>query len=266
MKVALAQITASQDKAENLEAIRRAAGEAAAAGARLLLCPELAMYNPAADVESFADIAEPLDGEFVQALSALARQHQLALVVGVYEPSPDPKRVYNVEVAIGPDGDILAVYRKLHLFDALGWKESDKVLPGEVTEENLGVVFDVGGWRFGIVTCFDLRFPELVRTLADAGAEVILHPTAWTSGPVKEDHHAIFCHARAVENTCYVLSANQSPPVFTGRSLAVDPMGVAIAGLHEDDGLVVVTLDKDRLTAVRERLPLLSLRRLGARA
>jgi predicted amidohydrolase len=141
--------------------------------------------------------------------------------------------------------------------------KKDKVIPGDPAE-NCGVVFDLDGWRFGVVTCFDLRFPELVRTLADAGADVILHPTAWTSGPVKEDYHEIFCRARAVENTCYVLSANQSTPIFTGRSLAVDPMGVAIASLHEDDGLVIVTLDKARLAAVRERLPLLSLRRLAS--
>src|SRR5690606_2695577 len=127
--------------------------------------------------------AEALDGEFVHTLTALAADYAVVIVAGLVEKA-DGRRVHNAVVAVRGDG-ILAVYRKQHLYDAFGQTESDWVEPGELGE---AATFELGGLRFGLMTCYDLRFPEVARTLVDAGADVLVVPAEWVHGPLKEHH------------------------------------------------------------------------------
>jgi predicted amidohydrolase len=182
----------------------------------------------------------------------------MAILCGMTERLPDDARVSNTLLAVDRGGGALGAYRKLHLYDAFGYQESLRVRPGDHAAP---LVFDVGGLRFGAMTCYDLRFPEMARSLIDAGAQVILLPAAWVVGPGKEDHWDTLVRARAIENTAYVVAAGQTAPRFTGHSMVVDPMGVVVAGAGEEPGVITATLSPERLDAVRAKLPSLGHRR-----
>ena len=156
----------------------------------------------------------------------------------------------------------MAKYRKLHLYDAFGQRESDWVEAGELADPE---TFELDGLRFGLMTCYDLRFPEVGRTLADAGADVFLVPAEWVRGPLKEHHWRTLVHARAIENTVYVVAAGQPGPRYTGHSLVVDPLGDVLA--EADDGPAVLTaeLARDRLAEARRTSPSLRNRRVPRR-
>lgn len=171
MWIALGQLESGADIRANLAAINRFAAEASRDGAALVAFPEYATYEKKKVDATFPAVAEPLDGPVCRELAAIARRHRIALVAGVVETSEEPGRAYNTLVAFGPDGGLLAFYRKIHLFDAQGFGESTFIKPGPSTAP---VVFEHGGVRFGLMTCYDLRFPELARSLADAGAQVLL--------------------------------------------------------------------------------------------
>src|SRR5207302_8520882 len=180
--------------------------------------------------QDLAPVAEPLDGPFVTALGDGARRHGIAVVAGVFEPAPGPDgRVLNTVVALGRDGAQLGAYRKIHLYDAFGYRESDRIRPGD--GETL--LFALDGVTFGVETCYDVRFPELTRHLAARGAEVVLLPAAWVPGPLKEAHWEVLVRARAIESTVYVAAAGLAAPRFTGSSLLADPMGVAVVRAGE---------------------------------
>ena len=211
-----------------------------------------------------ARLAEPLDGEFGTGLAALARTSGMALVVGVFEPAPDG-RVYNTAVAYSGLGELVAAYRKIHLFDSLGERESALVAPGSEP-----VVADLAGIRTGIATCYDIRFPELSRALVARGAELIVVPTAWAAGLFKEEHWVTLVRARAIENTVWVAAAGQVPdpdspptraPTGVGRSMLVDPMGTVRADLGPWPHVIVAELDRDMIAQVRAVLPCLEHRR-----
>jgi predicted amidohydrolase len=256
MRVALGQLEAGPEKAANLAAMEGLVERARAAGSRLAVFPEAAMVRaePEADL---AALAEPLDGPFLGRLRDVAAEAGVAVVAGMFESIPGARQVHNTVVAIGGDGALLAVYRKIHLYDAFGYRESARVRAGsgEVA------VFDLDGLRFGIATCYDLRFPALAEELSVRGAEAILLPAAWMRGPLKEDHWEVLVRARAIENTVYVAAAAQTGPRFVGRSLVVDPMGVVVAGLGEVEGLLVADLDPARVGQVRATNPSLRNRR-----
>lgn len=210
-------------------------------------------------------VAERLDGPFVSALAQLAREHAVHLVAGVIERSDDPQRPYNTLVALGPDGEIAGRYRKLHLYDSFGFRESDKFLPGEMTAAG-GTVADVAGVRLGLLTCYDLRFPELSRVIIDAGADVLCIPSAWVRGPLKEDHWDTLVRARAIENTAYVAAAAQCGKKYCGRSMLADPMGVAVSALGEAEGVTSGEVSEDRIAEVRKTNPALEHRRFRVEA
>lgn len=256
MRVALAQVSAGLDKVGNLEAVRGLVGAAAADRPDLVVLPEAVMSDFGPPGTPLAPVAEPLDGPFVAALQDLARRHGATLVAGMFERAEDPERPYNTLVAVGPDG-VLASYRKVHLFDAYGEKESDRLLPGPPTP----VTLDVAGVRLGLMTCYDLRFPESARVLVDAGAELLVVPAAWVRGPLKEDQWLLLLRARAVENTCYVAGAAQCGPNYCGRSGLVDPLGVVVAAVGEQPGVVVGAVSRDRVAEARRRNPALANRR-----
>ncbi|MFI7224748.1 carbon-nitrogen hydrolase family protein [Nonomuraea angiospora] len=250
--IALCQIPVSPDPATNLERVQEAL--ARAEGADLAIFPEATLTRYGRRI---TDLAEPLDGPFVSGLAEAARKHGLAVIAGVFEPGDD--RVHNTAVAIDAQGAVRAAYRKIHLFDSFGAKESDLVAPGvEPT------VVELAGLRVGLVTCYDVRFPELARALVDQGAELFAVIAAWGSGPLKEDHWVTLVRARALENTMWTAAVGQAPnPAESsdgygvGRSMLVDPLGVIRADLGTAPGVQIVRVDHEWTTAARATLPCL---------
>jgi deaminated glutathione amidase len=261
MRVALCQLPISPDPAINLDRVRDALADAAARGADLAVFPEATLARFGSDLPA---LAEPLDGTFGAGLSGAAQASGVALVAGVFEPAPGG-RVYNTAVAYDPTGARVAAYRKIHLFDALGERESAVVAAGDQP-----VVVDLCGIRVGIMTCYDLRFPELARALAVRGAELIVLPAAWAAGLFKEEHWVTLVRARAIENTVWVAAADQVPdhsapptraPTGSGRSILADPMGTVRADLGPFPGLAVGDVDSALTKQVRAVLPSLEHRR-----
>lgn len=259
MKVAAVQYAAGTDKEANRKSLAELVASAATEGARLVVAPEYAMYCSTHPDREMVAAAEDLEGPFGTEVARLAREHEIVVVAGMSERIPGEGRLSNTVVACGPDGSRLGAYRKLHMFDAFGWTESDWVRPGVAGDL---LTFTVDGTTFGVMTCYDLRFPELARALIDAGAQVLLVPAAWVAGPRKEDHWATLARARAIENTAYVVAAGQAPPISAGHSMIVDPMGVVVAGLGETPGVAIGQISAERLDAVRSKNPCLSHRRL----
>jgi predicted amidohydrolase len=258
--VAVVQFTATSDKPANRD---RAAGLISGAigrGAALVVLPEAAMLPFGRPEETLADAAEPLDGPFVGALAAAVRGSGATVLAGMFEAVRGDDHVYNTVVAVDRSG-LRGAYRKLHLFDALGWRESDQLRAGDPADPLL--VLPVNDLTVGVLTCYDLRFPEITRALIDDGATLLAVPSAWVAGPLKEDHWNTLARARAIENTCYLAAADQGPPTYAGRSLIVDPMGVVVAQCGEQDGVAVAEVSVQRLAEVRAALPSLEHRRFA---
>jgi predicted amidohydrolase len=263
VKVAVAQFASKPDATANRARALGLMRNAAEAGAELVVLPEAAMYSldrPAAEI---VRAAEALDGPFVTALAEAASALGVTAIAGMFEKVPGEQRVHNTVVAVGAPG-VLGRYRKLHLYDALGHKESDSLVPGQFDGNEL-LVLPLGEFMVGVVTCYDLRFPELFRALADKDVTVFAVSAAWVAGPLKQEHWTTMCHARAIENTCYLLAAAQPPPAYCGHSLVLDPMGVELAGLGETDGVAVAEISPERVRSVRAALPVLLQRRYEVR-
>jgi predicted amidohydrolase len=257
VKIAVVQAASSSDKAANRELVTRAVADAASDRPDLVVLPEAIMADFAVEGGSVARDAEALDGEFVATLRKCAVEHGVAIVAGMFERSCDERRPYNTLLAVGADGSLLGAYRKIHLYDAFGYKESDQLTSGDVAP----VVVHVAGLKLGLMTCYDLRFPELSRALIDAGAQVLVVPAAWVRGPLKEHHWTTLLTARAIENTCYVVAAAQNGTKYCGLSQVIDPQGITIAAAGEADGHAIADISPDRLADVRRRNPSLQNRR-----
>ncbi|MFD1213891.1 carbon-nitrogen hydrolase family protein [Arthrobacter sp. GCM10027362] len=262
MRIALGQLESGTDIAANLAAMDRFAADASGAGARLVAFPEYASYEKKVVDASFPAVAEPLDGPVCTALAGMGRRHGIAVVAGVVEAAGEPGRAYNTLVAFGPDGGRLAAYRKIHLFDAQGLGESQFIAPSPSTAP---VVFGFEGVGFGLLTCYDLRFPELARALSDAGAEVLLACSSWVPGEHKLRQWLSLTAARAIENGVYVAGVCQAPPISVGHSVLVDPMGAPCTELGTQPAVAVVEVSADEVAAVRDRFPVHRQRRLGER-
>jgi len=249
------QKASSLDAAEN-----RAALDAVAAaldpGTGLVLLPEAFMRDFGAPDTDLAPTAEPLDGPFVQRLTALAADRGTTVVAGMFEVSDDPARPWNTLVVVDRDG-LRASYRKIHLYDSFGYKESDRLTGGAVEP----VVVKVQGWQVGLMTCYDLRFPELARELVRRGAELLVLPAAWVAGPGKVHHWRTLVTARAIENTAYVAAVGQPGPRYTGHSLVVGPAGEVVAELGDGDHVLVASVDRASLDEARSTNPSLANRR-----
>lgn len=257
--LAVAQFAPTADRAANVDAIVALAESAAARGARVILFPEYSSYFVDPFDASLAAHAETVDGPFVQALTALADRLDVHVVAGLIERGGDRPRVRNTVVAVDGSG-VVALSRKLHLYDAFGQRESDWVEPGEIAEPEL---FEVDGTRFGLMTCYDLRFPEVARTLVDAGADSILVAAEWVRGPLKEHHWRTLLHARAIENTVAIAAADHPPPLGVGASMIVDAQGVEIAAVGTTTDVAVAHLDRSDIERVRRINPALRLRRFS---
>jgi len=260
LRVACVQLNTRDDVAANVAAATALVERAIAAGARLIALPETWAYKGRRS--GIHEHAEPPDGPSNGALAALAATYGVFVLAGShYEPSPTPGRAYNTSALFGPDGAVRALYRKIHLFDAVSgetvYRESDDLLRGEAL-----VTADVDGVTVGLTICYDLRFPELYRSLALRGAQVLLVPAAFTAY-TGAAHWEVLLRARAIENGCFVVAPDQVGEHLPGRecfghSLIVDPWGAKLAEVEAGVGLCVADLELSRLDEVRAQLPSLA--------
>ncbi|MGH3502609.1 MAG: deaminated glutathione amidase [Nocardioidaceae bacterium] len=257
MKIAAGQFAASERWEINARTCGDLIEDAASGGAGVLVLPEGVLARFTDDLARIRAAAQPLDGPFVQAVAEATKDKDTTVVVGIHERL-DADRVFNTLVVLR-DGQLVTTYRKLHLYDAFDAKESANVAPGNAVPELL----DCQGFSLGLMTCYDIRFPELARLHALAGADALLVPAAWVKGPGKERHWEVMLTARALENTCYVVAAGECGQRNVGSSMVLDPLGVAVSRLAERPGLCWADLDKDRLAEARRQLPLLDNRRFS---
>jgi deaminated glutathione amidase len=251
LRVALVQQAADLDPAVNRESI----DGLVPAGTDLVLLPEAYARDfgeAGSDVSAFA---EPVDGAFASEVERVASARGTTVVAGMFEPGKDPDRPFNTLVVRGAAE---AAYRKIHLYDSFGYRESDRLTAGEVEP----VVVQVAGFAVGLMTCYDLRFPELARALVDRGAEVLAVPAAWVAGPRKVDHWRTLARARAIENTVFVLAAGQPGPRYSGHSLVVDPLGDVLAEAGDGPEVLTATLTREVLEEARRTNPSLANRRM----
>jgi predicted amidohydrolase len=258
-RIALAQIASATDKANNLTLAQDLIAEAKHKGAGLIAFPEFLMaFSPATQSsQELAQLAEATDGNFVQSLCEAAKKHSIDILATIFEKCDSPDRVYDTALWIDRNGKVAAIYRKLHLYDALGFRESDKFLPGD--EITPPVSTDIG--RCGMMICYDLRFPELARILTLMGADLLFAPSGWVQGEKKIEHWQTMVRARALENGCYVIAPDQVGNIYIGHSMAVDPFGNILADMNEAEGLALIDVDLALVAETRDNLPLLKNRR-----
>lgn len=254
LRVALAQLIATTEPEANLALIAEAAGRAAAQSVDLLVLPEATMCS---FVRSSGEVAEPLDGPWAGAVREIAATHRLTIVAGMFTTTTT-ERVRNTLLVTGAAE---TSYDKIHLFDALGFAESRRIEPGAGP-----VTFDLAGFRAGLATCYDVRFPALFTALARRGAQLIVVPASWASGPGKVHQWRTLVTARAMDSTSFVIGVNQAAPpgatpgspVGVGHSLVVDPFGTVLLELGDDPELQIVDLDLSQVAGARERLPVIA--------
>jgi predicted amidohydrolase len=267
LRAAAVQLTATPDKARNLEAADRLVRRAAADGARLVVLPEKwSVLGHGADLRAGA---EPLDGPAVAWAREAARELAIDLVAGsVSERVEGDEKLRNTSLHIGPDGEVKAAYRKVHMFDVevdgTVYRESEHEQPGD--EVVLSATAD--GVELGLTVCYDVRFPELYRILAVRGARIVTIPAAFTV-PTTRDHWEVLVRARAIEDQCFVIAANQVGEHVEGlrsggRSMIVDPWGLVLAQAADSETVITADLDLDAQAAIRTRLPSLANRRPAA--
>jgi predicted amidohydrolase len=254
LRVRLVQRASGLDPAGNLAAMDQVA--ALPGHPDLVVLPEAFARDfgePGSDLGPFA---EPLDGPFASGLQRLSTTTGAAWVAGMFEAAEDPARPLNTLVLA--DGAELTSYRKIHLYDSFGYRESDTVSPGPVEPAPV----KVRGFPLGLMTCYDLRFPELARTLVEQGAEALVVPAAWVAGERKVDHWRTLLRARAIENTVWVIGVGQPAPRYSGHSMVVAPDGDVVVEAGDDDALLDTVIDRERVAAVRRTNPSLANRRL----
>lgn len=264
LRIAAAQLAATEDPSENLQRIDELTGLAAERGARLVVHPEAAMVSFAAG--RLDTLAEPLDGPFADGVRALAERHGVTVVVGMFTPADAitteegrrRSRVHNTLLVTGP-GTTETTYRKIHLYDAFGTKESDTVAPGELIR-----TLDVQGWRVGLSTCFDVRFPAHFTELGRRGCELVVLPASWGDGPGKAAQWDLLVRARAHDAQAWLLAAGQAwtrrsveGPFGIGRSALADPTGEVRARLGGGEDLLLADLDRDLVEQTRTTVPIL---------
>lgn len=268
LRAACVQMNTRGDVAGNVRVATELLEAAADLGATLVALPETWAFKGSR--EGILAGAEQPDGASNAALAAVAARRGIWLLAGsVYEPSPESDRVYNTSVLFAPDGAVHAVYRKIHLFDVTSgtvvYRESREVAPGaEVVTARVSAA-DGRPVTLGMTVCYDLRFPELYRSLALRGAEVLCAPAAFTAH-TGAAHWEVLVRARAIENTCFVLAPDQTGEHLPeracfGHSMIVDPWGTVLASLDDEIGVCVADLDLGRLAAVRAQIPSLENRR-----
>jgi predicted amidohydrolase len=263
LRAAAVQLNSTENKERNLETAWRLVREAAAAGAELIVLPE--KFNLLGTPEHLRAGAEPLEGPTLQLAAGLSRELGVWLVAGsIVESLESDDKLRNTSALIDPQGEIEAVYRKIHMFDVdvggVSYRESDCEAPGDEI-----VLTEAGDLPLGLSICYDLRFPEVFRILAVQGARAIALPAAFTLHTGK-DHWAVLVRARAIENQVFMIAAGQvgtHPPGHQsyGRSMIVDPWGITLAVAPDDECVIVADLDLEAQERIRGKLPSLANRR-----
>jgi deaminated glutathione amidase len=267
MRIALAQILSGTDPAANLELVRDYAGQAADAGAKLVVFPEATMCRFGVPL---GPIAEPVDGPWADGVRRIATEAGITVIAGMFAPADDG-RVTNTLIAVGPGGSGTPNqpddhYHKIHLYDAFGFTESRTVAPGHEP-----VVITVDDVRVGLTVCYDIRFPALYTELARRDAQVIVICASWGSGPGKLEQWTLLARARALDSMSYIAAAGQADPGDTltgpgsgsgaptgvGGSLVVSPLGEVVASAGADPQLVLADIDVDQVPAARESIAVL---------
>lgn len=267
MRIALAQIVTGKDTEANLELIAQWTARAAEQGAEVVVFPEAAHR---AFGHSLTSIAEPLDGPWATRVREIAAAHHVVVVVGMFtpgEPNEEGKpRVSNTLLVTGPAAggqSVETAYQKIHLYDAFGFQESTTVQPGSQP-----VRFDAGGLRFGLATCYDIRFPQLFQAHARAGAHATILPASWQPGSGKVEQWKVLAQARALDSTQYVIACGQGlpeaagvdapdGPTGVGHSLIIAPNGTILAEAGDAPELLIADLDVQTVEKTRTQIPVL---------
>ena len=259
LDVAVVQLDAGTDPEDNVRVAARLADQAAAEGARLIALPEYLQFR--GSDEGYRASARPIPGPFSDAFAAVARERKVWILAGSLAESGPANKPFNTSILLDPAGQIAAAYRKIHLFDVAiengpADRESDRVSAGD-----RAVVADVAGAKLGLSICYDLRFPELYRALAGAGAEILAVPANFLERTGR-DHWEVLLRARAIENGAFVIAPAQvgGAPGFPahGRSMIVDPWGTIVAQAPDEVAIIHASLDIDRVASIRRQIPVLA--------
>jgi predicted amidohydrolase len=250
LTVSLIQHASGLDPAAN----RRLLDELTPAEVDLVVFPEAFARDFGPAGSDVSDAAEPVSGPFATEVARVAAERGTTVLAGMFETSEVPGRPWNTLVMRGAAE---ADYRKVHLYDSFGYKESDRLSAGPIS----AVTAPLKGFTLGLMTCYDLRFPEQARALVDAGADVLVAPSAWVAGERKVDHWRTLVRARAIENTAYVVAVGQPAPRYTGHSMVVDPLGDILVEAGEGPEVLTTTLAPEVIVQARRTNPSLANRR-----
>jgi len=259
MKVGVVQFKASTKKENNLKKIISYISQASSKNATLCAFPEFMMFytNSSQTAKQLANLAETINENFVTTIAKAAKANHIQVIGSFYEKSRKKNRVYDTSFVIDKSGKVISTYRKIHLYDALGFRESNKMASGSKIAKP--VKTSLG--KIGMMICYDLRFPEMARSLAVAGSEILVVPSAWVKGNMKEEHWITINKTRAIENGCYVIAPDQVGNIYCGRSLVVDPYGKILLDMKKKQGIGFVNIDLNKVKQTRKVLPLLKNRR-----
>lgn len=257
MKVAVGQFAVSKVWQENVQTCLEYMTQAHADGAQLLVLPEAVLARDDSDPDLSVKSAQVMNEEFIEQLCEQSRNNDLTTILTLHIKTT-PGRAANTLLAIR-GGEVIARYQKLHLYDAFNVQESRLVDAGDC----LPPLIEVSGFKIGLMTCYDLRFPELALSLALAGADALVLPAAWLRGPNKEMHWATLLSARALDTTCYLVASGECGNRNIGHSRIVDPLGVVIAAANQRPALIYAELENDYISEVRVMLPVLKNRRFA---
>ena len=268
LQIASIQMVSTPDVAENLETASNLIRAAATKGAQLAVLPEYFCLMGLKDSDKIRAKEAVGDGPIQEQLAAIAKDHGIYLVAGTIPlEANDPNKVLNTTLVFNPEGQQISRYDKIHLFgfqtSTERYQESETIEAGE-TPGMLNISIDGQEWTFGLSICYDLRFPELYRALGQVDCHIIPAAFTYTTG---KDHWEILLRARAIENQCYVLASaqggtHQNHRRTWGNSMLIDPWGAILANLPEGEGFISGVLSKDKLNAVRSKLPALAHRKL----
>lgn len=261
-RAAVVQMKSSVNKEQNLAYSLNLINEAVKNKAQLICFPEFQMaYSPPEQKpEELHKIAEKIDGNFISTLSSSAKRNKINVIATLYEfidTNKQNHKVFDTAVIINELGKLESVYRKVHLYDALGFKESKKLIAGSIIERPTRT--SVG--NIGLLICYDMRFPEISRILTVNGARILISPSAWVAGFMKQEHWEIMLKARAIENGVYVIAPNQLGNIYCGHSMVIDPFGTTLVDMGNREGMEIMDIDNSRINTIRRRLPLLKNRR-----
>lgn len=261
-RVALVQMKSSVNKEQNLAYSLRLIEDAVKDNAQLICFPEFQMaYSPTEQKpEGLHKIAEKIDGNFISMLSNSAKRNKINVIATIYELNNTNKRnhkVFDTAVIINERGRLESIYRKVHLYDALGFKESKKLMAGNIIEKPT----TTSAGKLGLLICYDMRFPEICRILTINGAKILVCPSAWVAGFMKLEHWQIMLKARAIENGVYVIAPDQLGNIYCGHSMVIDPYGTTLVDMENREGMQFIDIDHSKIDTIRSKLPLLKNRR-----